>query len=327
MMLLIGAGAVGTTLAAFVSAANREPLALYVRDKNRAEFEALSQVRVDRAGAALAIARPALRTALDLHDVDYLLIAVKHPQLDALIDSLPPVPAGCTIISTLNGLSALRRLRQRLPDARVIPMTVMFNAQWLAPLHSELTTRAEIFVGSDDHRLLRAFAAPGVTVRRSAGEAAAWGKLLINLANAICALTHATFEDLLKAGDLRAIYVAVLDEAVRVLTQTQTAFKLPMPIPYALYHHLLAGGTSLPWHFARRRNGLRENAYPSMVADVQHGKPTEVHELNGEIVRLADEHRLSAPRNRRLIEMVDAFAGQNPPPYWTAAELRRRLPR
>lgn len=325
MMLLIGAGAVGTTLATFVAAAGREPLELYVRDKDRAEFAAVTQLRVERAGAALVAARPPLRSELDLHDVDYLLIGVKHPQLDALIDSLPPIPAGCTIVSTLNGLSALRRLRARLPDARVVPMTVMFNAQWLAPLHGELTTRAEIYIGSDDRRLLRAFAAPGITVRPCTGEAAAWGKLLINLANAVCALTHASFEDLFKPGDLRATYVAVIDEAVGVLRKTDTAFKLPMPIPYRLYRHLLAGNTSLPWHFARVRNGLRQNAYPSMVADVEHGKPTEVHELNGEIVRLAGEHGLTAPRNATLIELIDAFAGRQPPPYWTAADLRRRV--
>src|SRR3546814_16249905 len=88
MLLLIGAGAVGTTLAAFVAAAGREPLELYVRDKNRAEFEAISQLRVERASGVLSVNRPPLRTALDLHDVDYLLIGDKHPQHGALLDSL-----------------------------------------------------------------------------------------------------------------------------------------------------------------------------------------------------------------------------------------------
>ena len=325
MMMLVGAGAVGTTLAAFVAAAGREPLQLYVRDKDRAAFEATAALRVERGERIWTTPRPALRTQLDLDDVDYLLIAVKHPQLDGLIDSLPPLPAHCTVISTLNGLSALRRLRERLPNTRVVPMTVMFNAQLLAPLRTELTTRAELYIGSDDRRLRRAFAAPGVTVRASRGEAAAWGKLLINLANAICALTHATFEDLLKPGELRVIYVAVLDEAIGVLRATHTPFKLPMPVPYALYRHLLAGGTTLPWHFARRRNGLRDNAYPSMVADVEQDKPTEAGELNGEIVRLAAAHGLAAPRNAMLVELVDAMRGRTPPAYWTAAALRERL--
>src|SRR3546814_13609830 len=180
MLLLIGAGAVGTTLAAFVAAAGREPLELYVRDKNRAEFEAISQLLVERASGVLSVNRPPLRTALDLHDVDYLLIGVKHPQLDALIDSLPPVPAGCTIVSTLNGLSALRRLRERLPHAHVVPMTVMFNAQWLAPLHGELTSRAELYLGPTAPPPLPASGTPAIPARPGPATAAAWGTPLPN---------------------------------------------------------------------------------------------------------------------------------------------------
>src|SRR3546814_3727282 len=52
-----------STLAAFVAAAGREPLELYVRDKNRAEFEAISQLRVERASGVLSVNRPPLRTA------------------------------------------------------------------------------------------------------------------------------------------------------------------------------------------------------------------------------------------------------------------------
>src|SRR3546814_4962557 len=111
----------------------------------------------------------------------------------------------CALPISLNGLSALRRLRERLPHAHVVPMTVMFNAQWLAPLHGELTSRAEIYIGSDDQRLLRAFATPGIAVRRCTGEAAAWGKLLINLANAICALTHATFRSEEHTSELQSL--------------------------------------------------------------------------------------------------------------------------
>lgn len=325
MMMLVGNGAVGATLAAFAVAAGREPVTLYARDKDQARFSACESLRVDRAGAPLVVPRPPLRTTLALEDVEYLVIGVKHPQLDALIDALSPVPASCTVVSTLNGLAALRRLRERLPDTRIVPLTVMFNAQLSGVLHTELTTRAQLIVGGDDHRLQRAFAAPGVAVHRTRGEASAWGKLLINLANAICALTHATFEDLFRAGDLRAVYVAVLDEAVGILRRTGTAFDLPMPIPYPLYRALLAGRTQLPWHFARRRNGLREHAYPSMVADVEHGKPTEVHELNGEIVRLAQAHGLTAPLNTALIEMIEGMAGRQPPPYRPAAALRHAL--
>ena len=325
MIRLIGAGAVGTTLMAIAARAGREPLALQIRAKDRAAFEECDTLRVERRRGPLVAPRPVLREDDDYSDVDYLLLAIKHPQLDAVIDTLPPLPPNCTVVSTLNGLSALRRLRERLPRTRVVPMTVMFNAQLLSPLHTELTTHAQLYIGGDDPRLLRAFAAPGVRVRSSNGEAAAWGKLLINLANAICALTHATFRDLLTQPDLRALYVAVLDEAVGVLDATGTAYKLPMPIPYRLYRAMLAGRTQLPWHFARMRNGLGDGAYPSMVADVEEGKATEVNDLNGEIVRLARAHRLAAPLNAALVARVEARIGQAPPPYDEEAVLRRLL--
>lgn len=325
MIRVIGAGAVGTTLAAFAVAAGREPVSLQLRDKDRAAFDAARELRVERAGGALVVPRPAPAPDADLGGVDYLLLCVKHPQLDAVIDALPPLPRGCTVVSTLNGLSALRRLRERLPGARVVPLTVMFNAQLVAPLHTALTTRAQLVLGDDDLRLRRALAAPGVRVQHVRGEAAAWGKLLINLANAICALTHTTFKDLLTRRALREVYVAVLDEAVGVLRASDTPFKLPMPIPYAVYRRLLAGSTALPWHFARLRNGLGDEAYPSMVADVEQGRPTEVGELNGEIVRLAARHGRAAPLNAALIAAVEALRGARPQAYRSPEALRAAL--
>ncbi|WP_028081484.1 ketopantoate reductase family protein [Solimonas soli] len=325
MIRIIGAGAVGTTLAALAVAAGREPVSLQVRARDRAAFAAIDTLRVERRRGALVVPRPALREDRDLDGVDYLLVAVKHAQLDAAIDALPAPPPSCTVVSALNGLSALRRLRERLPQTRVVPMTVMFNAQRLGPLHTELTTSAQLVIGSDDRRLRRAFAAPGVRVRSGHGEAAAWGKLLINLANAICALTHATFRDLLTQRALRDVYVAVLDEAVGILDATRTPYDLPLPLPYRLYRAMLAGNTQLPWHFARLRNGLGDGAYPSMVADVEQGRPTEADTLNGEIARLAQAHGLRAPLNAALVARVQAMHGRKPPPYVAAQTLREQL--
>jgi len=43
-------------------------------------------------------------------------------------------------------------------------------------------------------------------VKTAAGDESVWGKLLINLANAICALTRTTFKDLFLDPDLRRVY-------------------------------------------------------------------------------------------------------------------------
>jgi 2-dehydropantoate 2-reductase len=328
MILIIGAGAVGTIVTAHLLTAAREPVRLYVRDKDRATMQAVGQLRVDQATpgqAALVVAPPEPVYQLSLQDVDYVLLAVKFPQLAGVLDALGPIPEHCTLVSTLNGVRALRLIRERHPQARVAPMTIMFNGQLLGPLHAQITTRPQLLIGSDDRRLLAAFKGSGMRVSRAQGDASAWGKLLINLANPICALTHTTFRDLLTQPDLRAVYVAVLDEATRLLTRAGIDYQLPMPIPYTLYRHLLAGSTRLPWWFARARNGLQDGAYPSMVADIESGRPTEIGELNGEIVRLGETHQLATPVNRDIVALIREIEGQAAPHYLSPAALRARL--
>ncbi|HEY0974462.1 MAG TPA: ketopantoate reductase C-terminal domain-containing protein [Solimonas sp.] len=328
MILIVGAGAVGTILTAYWRAAGREPLRIYVRDKDLEPMQRAPAIRVESTNATVAtlnVAKPSLSPSLALHDVDYLVLCVKFPQLEPLLDAIGPIPAHCTVVSTLNGVSALRTIRKHHPQARVVPVSVMFNGQLLAPLHAQITTRAEVVIGSDDPRLLASFGDSGMTVKRATGESAAWGKLLINLANAICALTHTTFRDLLTHPDLRAVYVGVLDEATTLLARADIPYKLPMPIPYAVYRGLLAGRTRLPWWFAKLKNGLRDGAYPSMVADVEAGRRTEIDQLNGEIVHRGREQDVATPVNARIVDLVHAIEGQQPPAYLTPAELRRQL--
>lgn len=328
MMLVVGAGAVGTILAAYLGKAARVPLKLYVRDKDLAALKDVDSVRVDFSGSnrlPVSTARPTLTPSLGLDGVDYLLICVKFPQLDALLEQLGSIPSGTTIVSTLNGIAALRRIRERFPAARVVPMSVMFNGQLLAPLHAQITTRPLVLIGSDDARLLGAFAGSGMQVKQVAGESAAWGKLLINLANAICALTHTTFKDLFTHPNLRTIYAAVVTEAVELLEQAGIAYQLPMPIPFKLYRAVLAGRTPIVWWIAKLKNGLKEGAYPSMVADISGGRGTEVDQLNGEIVRLGIERGIATPLNGKIVELIHRIEGKAPSSYLTPAELRTEL--
>ena len=328
MILLIGPGAVGTILATHLAIAKRLPLKLYVREKSLSAMQAVTQLCVEQAGrkAPLLAPRPELTTRLDLSGVRYLFLCVKYPDLDALLLQLPPVPPGCTLVSTLNGVAPLRLIRERLPRAQIVPMTVMFNGQLLAPLHARITTRAQVLTGSDDDLLLNVFEGSGLSVERADGDAAVWGKLLINLANAVCAITRTTFRDLLTNPDLRTIYVRVLDEAVGLLDVAGVRYQLHVPLPYPAYRQFILHGGPLPWWVAKIKNGLREGAYPSMVADLEQGRRTEVDQLNGEILRLAQHHGMKAPVNAALVENVHRMEhAAQPPAFLAPRELRLRL--
>lgn len=323
MMLVVGMGAVGTLLAAHLCGAGRE-LRLYTRPKDAARFAALTHLQVDFADPRtppLRAPRPPLAESLDLTGVRHLLICVKVPDLEALLDQLPDtLPAHCTVLCTLNGVAPLRRLRERFASSPVMPLSIMMNGQWIAPLHVRLTTRAEVVIGSHDPALRALFQNTGLAVKTAEGDTGVWGKLLINLANAICALTRTDFRALFTDPHLRRIYAAVLDEATAVLDAAGIAWKLPLVLPYPLYRWALVHGGPLPWWFAYLRNGVRAGAFPSMVADVQAGRVTEVDPLNGEIVRTGAACGVPTPVNAALVDLICTAPAPRSP-----AALRRAL--
>jgi 2-dehydropantoate 2-reductase len=312
MLTLAGAGAVGITLAAHLAAAGR-PVTLYAREKDRASFAAAGALRLARPRRpALVAPLPPLSGALFTAETRYLVIATKFAALDALLAELKDAPPTLTIVSTLNGVRALPLIHQRLPQCRAVPLTIMFNAQHTGPLAAQLTTKPAVILPRGDATLRALLDGTGLAVGTSQGEQACWGKLLINLANAIGALTQSTFRDLLSDADLRAIFVATLDEAVARIEAAGIAYQLPMPLPYPAYRALLRHGGPLPWWLARAKNGLDDGAYPSMVGDVRAGRTTEVRQLNGEIVALGERLAWTAPLSARFVQMVEALDTQTP---------------
>ena len=324
MLTLIGAGAVGTTLASYLAMAG-QPIRLYTRPKDAATFAAATQLRLERPHRPALIAGvPEQTSQLFDEKTRYLVIATKFSALEPLLAQLRDAPATLTVVSTLNGVRALPLIRERVPQCPAAALTIMFNAQHSGVLQARLTTKPAVILASPDQTLRQLLGRSGLAVGTAVGEQACWGKLMINLANAIGALCHSTFRDLLSQPDLRALFVATLDEAVRCIEAANIAYKLPMPLPYRGYRALLKHGGPLAWWLAQLRNGLDDGAYPSMVSDVMAGRATEVQQLNGEIVTLGQQLGIATPVNAGLVRLVEALDRQQPG-YCTPAELRWQL--
>ncbi len=325
-VLIVGAGSVGTVLAAYLAQAGHA-LTLYLRAQRLREAEQAKELRVEMASGAapLVVPRPALTERLDLAGIDLLFLCVKHTTLEETLAQLPPaLPAGLVLVPCLNGVGYVPRLRARFPGTEVAQLTIMFNARITGPLAACLTTRAEVHFNTTDSRLLGLFGASGMLVRQ-VDEAGQWGKLLINLNNAVCGVTHTTFKDLLTQPMMTRCFVKVLDEAIATLGLAGIRYTLPVPVPYGVYRWVLLHGGPLAWWIAKFKNGLTDQAYPSMAADLVAGRPTEIEQLNGEIVRLAQAHGRPAPANGKLIELVHAIEQQRPPRYLSAQALATEL--
>lgn len=308
MLLIVGPGAVGTVIAGFLGAAGR-PLRLQCTQHDLPAVAAAEGIAIERVtgGPALVGPRPLLTTSADPDEVRQALICVKHPDLDAALDGLPAgMQPDTPLVSTLNGVGALRRIRERFPGHPVLPATILFNAQLLEPLHARVSARPQIGIPREHDATVALFRGSGLRVRPARGEAAAWGKLLFNLSAGIAALTHSTFREVLTVPGLRAVYADLLEEGAEMLRTAGIDFSVPVGVPLTVFLRLLRHNGGAAWRLAAWRLGLGDGAYPSMVSDLAHGRRTEIDLLSGEIAGLARRNGLAAERNQRIVELVTA---------------------
>lgn len=322
--LIIGTGAVGTILAAYLSKARHKVLCC-VREEELADFEAAPKLKVERVngGPPLEFPPPPLIVQPQLEGMSYVFICVKYPDLDAVMAALPEeIPAGVTLVACMNGIGAAHRLRQRYPDTPVAQMTIMFNARLYEPLHVRITTRPEVHINTNDKALLEQFNRSGMTARRAEDESVAWGRLLISLQNAVCAITHSNFKAVYINRDLNRALLASVDEAVAVLDHASIRYRLPVAfLPYSLVRGMLRSGR-IAWWWGKVRAGWTEESFPSMVADIDRGHQTEIGQLNGEIVRIGAEQGVPTPVNSKIVELVQAMEGKPGGPYKSPLDLR-----
>jgi 2-dehydropantoate 2-reductase len=141
----------------------------------------------------------------------------------------------------------------------------------------------------------------------------AWGKLLINLNNAVNALSGRTLQDELKRRDYRRVFAASMREGLDLLKRAEIQPATVGPIsPHALPRIV----DSPDWLFNRfflSRWKIDARARSSMADDLAARRETEIDYINGELVKLAERLQRSAPVNRAIVDLVRrAEAGAEP---------------
>ena len=133
-----------------------------------------------------------------------------------------------------------------------------------------------------------------------------WAKLLLNLANSINALADLPLRDQLAQRAYRRCVAAAQAEALDLMDAAGIEPARLMAISPRRLVRVLTLPDVLFRRLARRMLAIDPLARSSMWEDLQAGRPTEVDELNGEVVRLAQRLGRAAPVNARLVELVHA---------------------
>lgn len=314
MILIIGAGAIGCSLGYYLQAAGTD-IGFWVRSERAEQYKTADTLVLtstcDQHHAALP--RPDIYTQFDqLHTFpDVVLISVKHQQLTEIYPLLDALPDHTVLAPCLNGMQAIQTLQARYPQRTIAPITVNYNVRLCSMLNVRVTTTPQIYLYPKLYDSSFGQACQQSELQTLlGGPATSWGKLLINLNNPIGALTNSTFKDIFVQPDVRQLYLSLLDEAVQVLREQNIHFRMPSPVPYGLQRWMMQHLPKMAWRIAKRRNGLTDEAYPSMHADLLAGNRTEIDIINGEIVRLAEKANRSAPLNKAIVAYVKTAATQ-----------------
>jgi 2-dehydropantoate 2-reductase len=229
------------------------------------------------------------------------------------------------VISFQNGVSNPERLKDVLPRSEIVAGMVPFNVAHLGSGRWHKGTSGELVAG--EHEATRTLAA-GVAnspapLRLAPNMAAlAWGKLLINLNNAVNALSGETLLEQLGRRDYRRVVAASIVEALDLLAAAGIEPAQIGPLPPKLLPHAIAAPDFIFRNLLLRVQKIDPHARSSMADDLAAGRTTEIEYLNGEVVGLAERLGRDAPVNRAILELVQQReAGVEQ--LWSPDQLRK----
>ena len=234
---------------------------------------------------------------------------------------------GAVVISFQNGIGNVDVLRRELGDwMNVARGLVPYNVAYLGGGRFHKGVAGELFAEdrADTRALSEAIGGGPAALRLSTDMAGlAWGKLLINLNNAVNALSGRTLIEELQERDYRLVVAAAQREGLRLLRKARIKPGKLGPLPPSLLPLAIA---SPDWLFNQvflKAWKIDEQARSSMADDLAAGRKTEIDYINGELVALAERLGTEAPVNRAIVSLVRwAENGAKP---WAPAALRREV--
>jgi 2-dehydropantoate 2-reductase len=234
---------------------------------------------------------------------------------------------GATVISFQNGVSNADVLKAALPGFTVLQGMVPFNVARMPNGRWHKGVAGTLW--AEDHEVTRALAerigkGPGALRLSDDMKGVAWGKLLINLNNAVNALSGKPLLEQLSERDYRRVVAASQVEALEILEAAGIQPAQIGPIAPKLLPHVIAAPDLLFRNTVLKMQKIDADARSSMADDFAAGRPTEIDWLNGEVVKLAHGLGRRAPVNERIVELVrQAEAGVER--SWSASDLREHV--
>lgn len=299
-ILIVGAGALGGLVGAFLTRAGEDVTLLEINPA-RAQLLGSAGLEITQVGVVETIAVP-VNVVSSIHGLapfDLVFIAVKTYQTeDAIRACLDATHPGTLFLSMQNGIGNNETIAGLVGPSRVICGLTYHSAQHGGP--GRLQFRAgikPIQIAPFEGAITPAIEAIGAMFREAKLDTnivpnidhAVWQKLLHNaVVNPVSAITGLTCREMLGDEDLMAFMRDLCEEVVSVMK----ARGIPIVDPEDPFRPVI-----------RSLQALGTNR-PTMWQDLLRGVRTEVDALNGAVVAEAARLGLSVPHNRALVRFI-----------------------
>jgi 2-dehydropantoate 2-reductase len=324
---ILGAGAVGGTLAALLARRGHE-IEITARGANLAAIRR-SGIHLSGAwGDSVAAVSAAERLG---RTPELALVTTKAVDAPAAIRENEKLLRGIPLLVVQNGLSGISAAVAAAPKADVVGGLAFFAASFLTPGEVTVTAGGALYVGNEP----QSHDVPARFVAQVLGEVietqvvadfagAQWSKLVVNQVNALPAITGLSVQQVVADRALLRVLTASIRETVRVARANDIRFSSINGLSNRMLRFIgvapLAIGQALPRAMARRMGATPNPG--STLQSIRRGQPTEIDYLNGAVVEAAKGTSMAAPVNSALVEMVHEVEKSGA--FLTADEVTKR---
>jgi len=303
-----GAGSIGCFVGGIYVAAGRR-VALLVRPRVIGEIEANGLRLTSFEGLDQKIAPDRLTLSENpeiFNEASVVLVTVKSADTAEIADLIARyAPEDAVVVSLQNGIGNVGALRQRLPGRRVLAGMVPFNVISAGEGRFHRSTSGDIVIEQDEAGTAAQLSVPGLNMRPSQNIAGVqWGKLLLNLNNALNALGDLPLRKQLAQRPWRMLFADQMAEGLAAIRAEGIKPVSSTPIPASWTPPLLRLPDAIFEVLLGRTMKIDPEARSSMWEDLQRGRVTEIDYLQGVITEIADRRGLQVPLSRRIVALI-----------------------
>jgi 2-dehydropantoate 2-reductase len=287
-ILLIGPGAIGATLTAWLAQDDRHGVTVAARTP-------FDSIEVQTPEGVIRAKPQVITEFTQATPVDWVLVCTKAYDSDAAAKWFSTACGPRTRVAVIqNGVEHVQRFQKYIDRERIVPVMIDLPADRVSPGRTIQRGPAHMVVpaGKNGGDFVQLFAHANFDAKQSDDFiSAVWRKLCLNSAGAPCAV-------LLKPAGI--VHHEGVAELMRAIIRECIAVGRAegARLEDAIVDDLIE----------RARRGSRDGAN-SMLADRRAGRPMEYDARNGVIVRLGRKHGIAAPMNALMVALLEAVEG------------------